>query len=370
VGKKRSDTERRPVWFKNFFGETTEHFVELRVFPNSRGPIIARDWVQDVQSFDDFVNAYDDKVADAAVYFAPALRGRKGGKKDDVACTHVLWAEIDTDKLGWDALDTAQIIHELPGALQPSLCIHSGHGIHLYWYLSEIADDLKAVEGINQMLRDTFSGDNVWNIDRVMRVPYTWNTKAKPVQSKIIWHYHWHRHTMQEVHDAIAEFDSVLVCEDEKLRFIPRKQWEKQDAERYALQTNPDYGFKVANEDGRKTKNARGIQIWKQCRYGGGPGHVGLDEAIMLFTAYEYCTLHLKIGETKQQGLDRIVENTIAKIKEVKSKDAPDEHWDWNAEHKEVRAKLMRWVRRWDGLKAERDGGKGKDRKAKHATEI
>lgn len=365
MGKKRSDIERRPVWFKGFFGETTDLFVELRVFPNSRGPIIAREWVQDVQSFNDFVNAYDDKVADAAIYFAPALRGRKGGKKDDVACAIALWAEIDTDKLGWKTLDVARIIHELPGALQPSLCVHSGHGLHLYWYLSEVAEDLKAVESINQMLRDTFSGDNVWNIDRVMRVPFTWNTKAKPVRSKILWHYHWHRHTLQEVHDAVADFFSVLVCDDNVLHFIPRKEWEKRDAKRYAEQTDPDRAYQAAHEDRRRSKNARGVMLWSKCRYGGGPGHVGLDECIMLYTAYEYCRLPAMPKDKWNAAMDRIVDDTMALIRRVKERDAPNERWNWDDERKEVRAKLFRWAKKWDGIKDDkpkRTGGVGKVR--------
>lgn len=365
MGKKRQQPDLLPNFFERFFGPVLDDgYVELRVFPNGRGKLEARDWVKDAVSFSDFVSGFDAKEGNVSIYFAPAIRKRKGGTKQDVSHTGVLWTEIDCEKLGWDCIETAKLVHDLPYGIQPSLCIHSGHGLHLYWYLTECVEaaELQMVEGVNQLLRDTFSGDNVWNIDRVMRVPWTWNTKGKPVQSRILWHYHWSTFDIQALHDDVAAFDSVLDVDG----FVPRKQWEKRDAERRAANTSPERTLAVAHEDRRKKVNARGLRIWDNCRYGGGPGYVGLDEAIMLYTAHEYC----RLSNPTDGKLEAIVQATLRKVEEVWARDASHEQWDWREETREIRSKLMRWVKRWDQIKASErsDGKKEKEREQRRTV--
>lgn len=356
MGKKRPTHDLLPVFFHRFFDETIgDGYVELRVFPNGRGKLEAREFVQDAVSFSDFVNGFDGKDAGLAIYFGPAVRSRKGGTKQDVSHTSVCWAEVDCEKLGWDCIETAKVIHDLPYEVQPSVCIHSGHGLHLYWYLTHAADDRAKVEGVNMLLRDMVSGDNVWNIDRVMRVPWTWNTKTKPVQARVLWNYHWHRQSIGDLHDNVAEFDRVLDFDG----FISRKKWEKRDAERRAANTDPDRVYAVSWEDRRKKTNARGLKIWENCRYGGGPGYVGLDEAIMLYTAHEYC----RLTRPTPEKLEAIVQATLRKVEEVWARDASHERWDWQEETREVRSKLTRWATRWDAIKADEKNGAAKERR-------
>lgn len=357
MGKKRPQHELLPTFFRRFFGDDLGGgLVELRAFPNSRGPLIAREWVRDAVAFSDFVASLDDKDGSVSIYFAPAIRAKKGGTKDDVLHTRVLWTEIDCDKLGWDSIEAARVIHALPYDVQPSCCIHSGHGLHLYWYLTHPADDRAKIEGVNMMLRDMCAGDNVWNVDRVMRVPWTWNTKSKPVQARVLWNYHWHKQSIGDWHDAVAEYDHVLDFDG----FIPRSEWERRDAERRARNTDAGEAYDVAYADRRKKVNARGLKIWDNCRYGGGPGYVGLDEAIMLYTAHEYC----RLSHPTPEKLEAIVQATLRKVEEIWRRDAAHERWDWQEETREVRSKLMRWVKRWDGIKANerRNGQKEKRR--------
>lgn len=356
MGKKRSSSDLLPTFFRRFFGEEVGGLVELRVFPNGRGKMEARDWVADPVAFMDFVNAYDAKDGNLAIYFAPAVRGRKGGTKADVAFSRALWAEVDCDKLGWDSVETARVIHSLPGCLQPSLCIHSGHGLHLYWYLNEdhqidhggkfaaTAKAMSTFEGVNRLLRDMVSGDNVWNADRVMRVPGTWNTKSRPVQSRVVWHYHWHEHSMRDIHDAVSEFDHVLDFDG----FVSRETWQARDDKRRAENADPARAYAIGNEDKRKRASARGLAAWNNCRYGGGPGYLGIDEAIMQFTAWEYCRLSAPTPEK----VERIVQDTLAKVRDIYNRDASHETWDWREEEREVRQKLGRWIKKWEAIKS------------------
>lgn len=360
MGKKRPEKEAIPYFFKRFFGNDVDGLVEIRVFENGRGKMLHRAWVDNAVEFADCAEAWSERNGNAAVYFGVAVRSRRGGSKDDISHTTALWAEIDTDKLGWDAIETAQYIHDLPGVLQPSCCVHSGHGLHLYWYISpETRTTAATVEAVNKLLRDMVSGDNVFDIARVMRVPYTWNTKSKPVQSRVIWSYHWHRHSIKDVHDAVADFDAVL-CGD---GFQMRTEWERRIHERVAANSDPDKVYGAAYETRRSTTNARGVKIWEQVVYGGAPGHIGLDEAIMLFTAHEYC----RLTRPTQDKIDHIVLETLTRIEGVKARYAPDEEWDWVEEEKEVRKKLMRWVRRWDQIREAQNGREGK---AKRASQI
>lgn len=352
MGRKRASSDALPNWCKRHF--QPGDLVELRVFPNGRGKMEAREWVRTTEAFCDFVAAFDGKDANLAIYYAPASRVRRGGTKDDVSHTHMLWAEIDCDKLGWDSVETAKVVHGLPGSLQPSCCIHSGHGLHLYWYLSCPADDRATVEGVNTLLRDMVSGDNVQNIDRVMRVPFTWNTKDKPVQARVLWQYHWSTTTIEELHDLVADFDRVLDVDG----FVSRKVWQRREDKRRADATDPDKVYAIGCEDRRKKVNARGLAVWGNTRYGGGPGYYGLDEAIMLYTAQCYC----RLTAPTQEKLDQIVRDTLEKVREVHARDASGETWDWQEETREVQQKLMRWVKRWDQIKGSTHGrgSKGK----------
>ena len=181
MAKKRTSKDAISHWFRSFFGAGIDDgYVEVRVFPNGRGKMAGRGFLQNAVEFADFVTSYDEKDEGVAIYYSPFVRARQRGTKADLGYTSVVWAEIDTDKLEWDSNAVAKHIHALPYESQPSCCIHSGHGLHLYWHLSETCTRLSDIEGVNSLLRDMMSGDNVWNADRVMRVPWTWNTKAKP----------------------------------------------------------------------------------------------------------------------------------------------------------------------------------------------
>lgn len=101
---------------------------------------------------------------DTDVYFSPALRRRKGGTKRDVLGTKVLWVDVDDPVLPDPTIPASAIVW-------------SGHGFHLYWFLSETVLDGSEIEGLNKLLiHDIPTADqNCWNSNRLMRVPGTIN---------------------------------------------------------------------------------------------------------------------------------------------------------------------------------------------------
>lgn len=99
------------------------------------------------------------------VYFTPAIHLRNGMTKGDFSGSRVLW--VDVDHMTYPT-----------STIPPTFVVFSGHGWHLYWMLDEIAD-VETVERLNALLiADVPNADKAcWNINRLLRVPGTINTK-------------------------------------------------------------------------------------------------------------------------------------------------------------------------------------------------
>lgn len=113
---------------------------------------------------------------DRNVYFAPAMRARKGSLKEDVLAARAGWVDNDDPVL--------------PEPTFPaSIVVWSGHGWHLYWLFTHPVSDVEELEKINKiLLADIPTGDRgCWNANRLLRLPGTWNVKvaSAPVQSRI-----------------------------------------------------------------------------------------------------------------------------------------------------------------------------------------
>lgn len=119
-------------------------------------------------------------------------RGQRGGVKDCLAVP-ALWADIDiagpnhatTMPLPETDEDALALVEAL--GLAPSIVVHSGGGLHVYWLFAEMQDvgELVAADVFVrwQATLERLAGergwhiDNVSNPDRVMRVPGTCNLK-------------------------------------------------------------------------------------------------------------------------------------------------------------------------------------------------
>jgi P4 family phage/plasmid primase-like protien len=116
------------------------------------------------------------------------LDGR--GVETDSAGVHVLWADIDCSSSKPEDVVTVLQTFDKP----PTLILHSGHGIHAYWRLTQFATDIDGIRARNKGLMlqinktlGTSEADHVYDVARIMRVPGTWNVKnGKPLLSKIV----------------------------------------------------------------------------------------------------------------------------------------------------------------------------------------
>lgn len=134
-----------------FSGADQDILVEVSNIPNRR------DWYKP-----DSLPTISGSEQD--LYFSPAPRLSRGSEKGDVYGTKVLWADIDKP-------------HPALATLPPSAIVWSGGGFHYYWLLDEWITDPQKIEAGNRILMEDVDGDSCWNVNRVLRVPGTLNSK-------------------------------------------------------------------------------------------------------------------------------------------------------------------------------------------------
>lgn len=113
-----------------------------------------------------FTTELDENAVD--YFFGPAVR-KEHGKMGKANCkgSWVCWVDVDHE---WD---TEPIF-------PPTAIIHSGHGYHLYWRLDEFESSQERLEDANKALAAELRGDSAHNIDRMLRMPGSYNGKETP----------------------------------------------------------------------------------------------------------------------------------------------------------------------------------------------
>jgi hypothetical protein len=123
------------------------------------------------------------RLADAGqLFWGPATRRtNRSGKKDNLLHVPALWADQDflrEDGTGYPEADLRKDLATFP--LPPSITLHSGNGLQSLWLLDVPADaqaQQQEIERLNAGLARVLSGDDVGNVDRILRVPGSWHRK-------------------------------------------------------------------------------------------------------------------------------------------------------------------------------------------------
>ncbi len=173
-------------------------YIELRALPSK--PIIrtfvslGTDWLAIKKQIDGFCQ--DNKELN--IYFGVATRDGKRGKKENVVSIPCVWADIDFKDTPEDKFNKK--LKAFP--FKPTIIIRSGNGLHLYFLLNLPVEQKygSKIERINQWIEAELSGDNVDNIDRILRVPGTVNHKYdhKPLCEVV------------EINDYVYKLDDFL----------------------------------------------------------------------------------------------------------------------------------------------------------------
>ena len=97
----------------------------------------------------------------------------KSAKVADIRPGRVAWADIDYKDV---APEVAQKrIAELP--VDPSIIVHSGRGLHLYWLLAGLTPPCDIAD-LNQRVAFALGADHCHDSTRILRMPGTFNLKA------------------------------------------------------------------------------------------------------------------------------------------------------------------------------------------------
>lgn len=136
--------------------------------------------------------------------FAGEYPSNKRAKNKDIIAIPALWVDIDIAGAGHTAKnlppDYASARALLPGAIDPTAIVMSGHGIHAYYVMreamptmteaerSEAVDLLRRMQHVVRANADAhgWTVDNTTDLARVLRLPGTTNFKGAPVACEVV----------------------------------------------------------------------------------------------------------------------------------------------------------------------------------------
>ena len=111
----------------------------------------------------------------------------KGRKQVNIMGGRAIWADLDDkDRAPGVEIDLQAL------ALPPTMIVKTGHGMHLYWILATPTPDLdrlKALlDSVQHHLADWGCDANATSIERVLRLPGSWNMKpgGEPTQVRLL----------------------------------------------------------------------------------------------------------------------------------------------------------------------------------------
>ena len=169
----------------NFLRHFRSHgYINLVAISPDQSEILGVNHDIESSAVDDFIKRYNGQYN---IYFmvnepdenAP----HKKLGKHHVSMLHGVWLDADPDPLidfNEERIRLFQFADDLIGADNPpTYIIDSGGGIQAFWLLKRpVSADQKSIatfEALSNGLAEQYSTDTVFNVDRIMRVPFTLN---------------------------------------------------------------------------------------------------------------------------------------------------------------------------------------------------
>lgn len=188
--------------------------------------------------------------SDANIFFGvnpvkgPQRRNAGRGAEADVTRLAALWCDLDVKPGGCPSLDVARaVVANLAIAMgtRPSVIVHSGHGLHAYWPVSDggICDGavgparalLRRWERLVDVAADRLNVriDHVYDLARMLRVPGTYNCKTAGECIPVVAYADTGGPlTIAEIDERLAEY-GISQCTDdresERIEVCPPAEW-------------------------------------------------------------------------------------------------------------------------------------------------
>lgn len=114
-------------------------------------------------------------------------------KKEHVAFINAVWLDADPEKdkpFDKERERLLQFARDLAGSENaPTVITDSGGGVQAFWFLDQpiaVTDEIRQhYESLSRGLADEYHTDRVHNIDRIMRLPYTWNIPTRKKKDRV-----------------------------------------------------------------------------------------------------------------------------------------------------------------------------------------
>ncbi len=172
--KKMETTDKTRRDFLNLWLSKTEHDLEYRAFPSEH-----RLFSRNLSDIERFVTAHMHEN----LFFGVNSR-KGGGKKEHVQEVPCLYADMDFKQYAGGEQEAYERLKAFRYA--PSIVIHSGNGLHVYWFLKEAEEPSGKIESILRGIAQALQSDSsVAELARILRIPGTVNYKngqKKPVK--------------------------------------------------------------------------------------------------------------------------------------------------------------------------------------------
>ncbi|QDZ07470.1 hypothetical protein FPZ24_08230 [Sphingomonas panacisoli] len=310
-------------FLKRFFTETL-HNVELRACANERTGGARSVFSRQENDILGFCRAND--KPGWGTYFGVCTRGKErddGSAANAMECP-ALWVDIDCAAQGIAGDHAIQVLQFLP--LPPSIIVNSGGGLHAYWLLEDKTDVSEAsatrtvvVQALKALVHILAGDPKCADIARIMRLPGTFNSKAKTVAL-----YDGEPALCEVVEDSgrVYDLDALIEWLSEQ-RVMLRGQIE---APRPVRADDPFLSY--AKEAGYEP--AIDIDAELAAMAHGAPGRNSIHET-QIRVAYSM----IARGYDDDEIVDRILAATEAA--------APsDQRWNWTAEETAIRRDLAK----------------------------
>lgn len=161
--------DQRKIFFQKILS-LTKHDMEMRAIPSSR-----RIFTRDLNNIEKFI----EENKNDNLYFGVYTR-EGGGRKEHVKEIYCYFADIDFKNYPGGKAEARERLNAFINStgLKPTFIIHSGNGLHVYWFLNYVIEQSLKVEAILRGIAKHLGADiSVCELARILRIPGTYNRK-------------------------------------------------------------------------------------------------------------------------------------------------------------------------------------------------